>query len=93
MWHILAVSCMWYLHAWGCLFTKYFEILYIFAQISALFALFFAPFLKNACMPLLSRIGPGQSVYSVSPPCWGGGGAVPNFEKGGSEKKLGPGGT
>ena len=37
-----------------------FNILYIFAQIFqylALFCTFFALFLKNACMPLLSRIG------------------------------------
>ena len=42
-------------------------------------------------MPLLSRIGPGQSMLSISTPSFllggrGGGGAVPNFEKGGSEK-------
>ena len=48
-------------------------------------------------MPLLSRIGPGQSMLSISTPSFllggrGGGGAVPNFEKGGSEKNEGLGG-
>ena len=65
---ILAVYCMWLLHAITCPFSKYCQILYIFAQIFKYFAFIcsffdiFHPFLpffwKIACMPLLSRIGP-----------------------------------
>ena len=48
--HILAVSSMRYLYAWGCPFLKCFQILYISAQIFKYVALscpFFASFLKN----------------------------------------------
>ena len=41
--HILADSCVRYSHTWGCPFSKYFQILYIVAQIFKYFALF----LKN----------------------------------------------
>ena len=37
---------------------------------------------------LLLTISLGQSVYSVSPPLSAGGGAVPNFEKGGIREKM-----
>ena len=47
-----------------CPFSKYFQILYVFAKIFKYFALFalFCPFFwKIACMPLLSRIGSDDS--------------------------------
>ena len=40
----------------ACLFSKYFQILYIFAQIFKYFALFLPFFWKIARIPLLSRI-------------------------------------
>ena len=46
-------------------FSKYFRILYIFAQILKYFALF--PFFwKIACMSFLSRIGPAMSEKGVT---------------------------
>ena len=47
---ILAVYCLQLSHAITCHFSKYFQILYIFAQIFKYFAIFqhfFALFLKN----------------------------------------------
>ena len=50
--HILAVSCLRKSHTWDCSFSKYFQILYIFAQIFKYFALF-ALCLKNRMHVLL----------------------------------------
>ena len=44
--HILAVSCLRKSHTWDCSFSKYFQILYIFAQIFK-YLLFFALFLSE----------------------------------------------
>ena len=56
-------------HTITCLFSKYFEILYIFAQIFKYFSIFqhfFALFMKNhSPFPLLSRIGPGCIYFSL----------------------------
>ena len=63
--HILAVSCMRLSHTWGCPFSKFFQSLYIFAQIFKYFAFFvlFLPFFwKIAHMPLLSRVAPGYDL-------------------------------
>ena len=57
---ILKVYSVQLLHGITFPFSKYFQILYIFVQIFKYFALFqhfFAIFLKNYSIPLLSRIG------------------------------------
>ena len=59
-----SVCCMQLSHAVTCPFSKYFQILYIFAHISKYFALFniSLPFFwKIAPMPLLSRINPDMA--------------------------------
>ena len=57
--HILAVSCMQQLHACGCPFQKYFQILYIFAQILNIlpFLPFFCSFSEksHACSYVLEQ--------------------------------------
>ena len=47
--HILAVLSVQYSHKWGCSFSKYFQILYIFVRIFKYFALF----LKNRTHALM----------------------------------------
>ena len=87
---------MQWLYTWGYLFTKCFEILHICAQIFKYFAFctFFALFLKNTCMPLLSRINPGQSMYNISPSLFTGGRGSSKFLKRGDlNKNWVPGGT
>ena len=56
LWEMPVSACLYIkAYAWGCPFSKYFQILHIFAP----FLLFFW---KIACMPLLSRIGPAYTV-------------------------------
>ena len=56
------------LHAWGCPFSKYSQVLYIFAQTFKYFANFcpFLPFCwKIAHIYVLSRIGPALGTENV----------------------------